>query len=398
MGGLLLDFELDEAQKIMADTADKFAKRHIIPWLERKGGIKEIIPEMGKIGLFGCVFPPRYGGSLAGFLAHSVVCEKISTIDSGLRPLFNLQAMTVPYTIMEWGTEPAKGKYIAPVVSGDKVGCTCFSEPNVGSDLAAMETKIEDKGDHYLINGRKTWISNGNYADYAIVYGSFDRSLKHKGICALIVETDQEGWEAREIDKLGDKSSPIAEIFLEDAIAPKENLLGEWGGGFKVAMTALDRGRISVSSGAVGVAQASLDASIRYANERVQFGQPIGKFQMVKALIADMVADIEAARFLVRRAAWRNDQDLPFSREVAIAKYFAGETAVKCAGWAMEIHGGMGYSLEMPVEKYYRDSKLYQVGEGTANIMRLIIADDALGYRKANRPRVKVPSQFKDLE
>ncbi len=394
-----MDFELDDVQKIMADTAEKFGRKEILPWLERQGGIREIVSKMGgEVGLFGCAFPPRYGGSQAGFLAHSVVCEKISAIDSGLRSLFNLQAMTVPYAIMEWGSEPAKERYIKPLVLGEKIGCTCFSEPNVGSDLAAMETKIEDKDDHFLINGTKTWISNGNYADYAIVYGTFDRSLKSKGISGVIVETDQNGWHASEIDKLGDKNSPIAEIFLEDVIAPKENLLGEWGSGFKVAMTALDRGRISVSSGALGVAQACLDASVKYANERVQFGQPIGKFQMVKAVIADMVANVEAARFLVRRAAWRNDQDLPFTKEVAIAKYFAGEVAVKCAGWAMEIHGGMGYSLEMPVEKYYRDSKLYQVGEGTANIMRLLIADDALGYKKANRPRLKLPSQFKDLE
>ena len=382
----------------MADTAEKFGKKEIVPWSERKGDIREIASKMGEVGLFGCAFPPLYGGSQAGFVAHSVVCEKISEIDSGLRSLFNLQAMTVPYTIMEWGSGVSRKNYVKALVVGEKVGCTCFSEPNVGSDLSAMETKIADKGDHYQINGTKTWISNGNYADYAIVYGTYDRSLKAKGISAVIVETDQEGWHASEIDKLGDKNSPIAEIFLENVIAPKENLLGEWGSGFKVAMTALDRGRISVSSGALGVAQACLDASVKYANERVQFGQPIGKFQMVKAIIADMVANIEAAKFLVRRAAWRNDQDLPFSREVAIAKYFAGEVAVKCAGWAMEIHGGMGYSLEMPVEKYYRDSKLYQVGEGTSNIMRLLIADDALGYKKANRPRLKLPSQFKDLE
>jgi glutaryl-CoA dehydrogenase (non-decarboxylating) len=393
-----MDFELDDVQTIMADTAEKFGKKEIVPWLERQGGLREIVSKMGEVGLFGCAFPPRYGGSQAGFLAHSVVCEKISAIDSGLRSLFNLQAMTVPYAIMEWGSEPAKEKYIKPLVLGEKIGCACFSEPNVGSDLAAMETKIQDKGDHYLINGTKTWISNGNYADYAIVYGTFDRSLKSKGISGVIVETNQTGWHASEIDKLGDKNSPIAEIFLEDVVVPKENLLGEWGSGFKVAMTALDRGRISVSSGALAVAQACLDASVKYANERVQFGQPIGKFQMVKAVIADMVANVEAARFLVRRAAWRNDQDLPFTKEAAIAKYFAGEVAVKCAGWAMEIHGGMGYSLEMPVEKYYRDSKLYQVGEGTSNIMRLLIADDALGYKKANRPRLKLPSQFKDLE
>jgi glutaryl-CoA dehydrogenase (non-decarboxylating) len=393
-----MDFELDDVQKMMADTAEKFAKREVIPWLEKQGDIREMIPKMGALGLFGCAFPARYGGSQAGFLAHSVVCEKISTIDSGLRSLFNLQALTVPYTIMEWGGEEAKEKYIKSLVLGEKIGCACFSEPNVGSDLAAMETKIEEKGDHYLINGTKTWISNGNYADYAIVFGTLDPSLKYKGICGVIVETDQQGWHAKEIDKLGDKNSPIAEIFMDNVAVPKENLLGDQSNGFIVAMTALDRGRISVSSGALGVAQACLDASIKYANERIQFGQLIGKFQMVKAIIAEMVCHVEAARSLVRRAAWLNDQDLPFSREVAIAKYFAGEAAVRCAGWAMEIHGGMGYSLEMPVEKFYRDSKLYQVGEGTANIMRLLIADDALGYKNANRPRIKVPSQFKDLE
>ena len=393
-----MDFHLNDLQTMMANAADRFAKKEIVPWLERKGDVREMIGMMGKMGFFGCAFPPRYGGSQAGFLAHSVVCEKISTVDSGLRSAFNLQAMTGAYPIMEWGTEQAKEKYIADLVSGEKLGCACFSEPNAGSDLASMETKIQDKGDHYLVNGTKTWISNGNIADYGIVYGTFDRNLKYKGINAVIVETDQKGWQPREIDKLGDKNSPIAEIFLDDVAVPKENLLGEWGGGFKVAMTALDRGRISVGSGAVGVAQACLDASVRYANERVQFSRPIGEFQMVKAIIAEMVSYVEAARLLVRRAAWRNDQDLPFTREVAIAKYFAGEAAVKCAGHAMEIHGGMGYSLEMPVEKYYRDSKLYQTGEGTANIMRLLIADDALGYKTANRPRLKVPSQFNDLE
>lgn len=393
-----MDFRLNDVQSMMADTAERFAEREVIPWMERKGDVREMIRKMGEVGLFGCAFPFRYGGSQAGFVAHAVVCERISKADSSLRAAFNLQAMTVPYTIMEWGTERAREKYVADLVSGKKLGCTCFSEPNIGSDLASVETRIEDKGDHYLINGTKTWISNGTIADYGIVYGTFDRGLKHKGICAVVVETDQKGWQARRIEKLGDKSSPIAEIFLEDVVAPKENLLGEWGGGFKVAMTALDRGRISVSSGAVGVAQACLDVSIQYANQRVQFGQPIGKFQMVKALIAEMVTWVEGARLLVWRAAWLNDRDLPFTREVAIAKYFAGEAAVKCAGYAMEIHGGMGYSLELPAERYYRDSKLYQIGEGTANIMRLIIADDALGYKKANRPRLKVPSQFMDLE
>lgn len=393
-----MDFELSEEVRGIQDMARRFAEREVIPRLKEEEFKRDLVSEMGELGLFGCAFPPRYGGADSGFLAHSVVCEEISRADSGLRSLFNLQAMTVPYTIMEWGTQEAREKYVKDLVCAKKIGCTCFSEPNVGSDIASTETRIEDRGDYFVINGAKTWISNGTVADVAVVYGSYDRSLKHRGICAVVVETDQPGWSPRETPKLGDKSSPIAEINIEDVRAPKENLLGEWGKGFKVAMTALDRGRISVGSGAVGLAQACLDASVQYANERVQFGRLIREYQLVKGIIAEMVSNIEAARLLVRRGAWLNDQDRPFSREIAIAKYFAGEAVVRTAGMAMEVHGGMGYSLEMPVEKYYRDCKLYQVGEGTANIMRLLIADDALGIKKANRPRIKVHSDFRDLE
>jgi glutaryl-CoA dehydrogenase (non-decarboxylating) len=389
--------ELSEEVLAMQDMARRFSERDVIPRIKEEGFKRDLVATMGEVGLFGCAFPPKYAGAGVGFLAHSVVCEEISRADSGLRSLFNLQAMTVPYTIMEWGTPAAREKYVRDLVLGRKIGCTCFSEPNVGSDLASTETRIEDRGDHYRINGAKTWISNGTVAEVAVVYASYDRGLKHKGLCSVVVETDQPGWQPRETAKLGDKSSPIAEIHIEDVRAPKENLLGEWGGGFKVAMTALDRGRISVGSGAVGLAQACLDASVKYANERVQFGRLIREYQLVKGLIAEIVTNVEAARLLVRRGAWLNDQDQPFSREIAIAKYFAGEAVVKAAGMAMEIHGGMGYSLEMPVEKYFRDSKLYQVGEGTANIMRLLIADDALGVKRANRPRLHVPSDFRDL-
>ncbi len=393
-----MNFDLTEEIVAMQDMARKFAEQDVLPRAKEDAFKRDLVAKMGELGLFGCAFPPRYGGVGAGFLAHSVVCEEISRADSGLRSLFNLQAMTVPYTIMEWGTETAREKYVRDLVSGRKIGCTCFSEPNVGSDIAATETLIEDRGDHFRINGAKTWISNGTVADVAIVYGSFDRKLKHRGMCAVVVETDQPGWTPRETPKLGDKSSPIAEIHIEDVTAPKENLLGIWGEGFKVAMTALDRGRISVGSGAVGLAQACLDASVKYANERVQFGKLIREYQLIKGSIAEMVSMVEGARLLVRRGAWLNDQGRPFTREIAIGKYAAGEAVVKAAGMAMEVHGGMGYSLEMPVEKYYRDAKLYQVGEGTANIMRLLIADDALGIKKANRPRVHVPDDFRDLD
>jgi len=393
-----MDFELTKEIKAIRKEARRFARKEVLTRIDEDVFKRDLVIKMGQLGFFGCAFPFQYGGSDLGFLAHSVVCEEISRADSGLRSLFNLQALTVAYTIMEWGTQQAKDRYVKDLVVAKQLGCTCFSEPNAGSDIASIETVIEDKGDHFLLNGAKTWISNGTVADIAIVYATFDGNLKHKGLCAVVVETDQPGWLTRETPKLGDKSSPIAEIHLKDVRAPKENLLGEWGSGFKVAMTALDRGRISVASGAVGLAQACIDCSVAYANNRVQFGKPIAEYQLIKGCIAEMVSLTEAARLLVRRGAWLNDQGRPFTREIGISKYFAGEAVVKVSGMAMEIHGGMGYSLELPVEKYYRDAKLYQIGEGTANIMRLLIADDALGIKKANRKRLHVHSEFQSLE
>ncbi|MBW2622726.1 MAG: acyl-CoA dehydrogenase family protein, partial [Deltaproteobacteria bacterium] len=321
-----MNFDLNDDQQAILDTARRFSDREILPRIKEEEFNRGLLEKMGDLGFFGCAFPPSFGGTDMGFLAHSVVCEEISRADSGLRALFNLQDMTVPYTIMEWGSEATRERYVKDLVLGKKIGCTCFSEPNAGSDIAAIETKITDDGDSVVLKGNKTWISNGNLAETAIVYATFDQGLKHKGLCAVVVETDQPGWQTRETPKLGDKSSPIAEIFMDNVRAPKENILGEWGGGFKVAMTALDRGRISVSSGAVGLSQACLEASVAYANSRVQFGRAISEYQLIKATIAEMVTLTEAARFLVRRGAWLNDQDRPFTREIAIAKYFAGET------------------------------------------------------------------------
>jgi len=393
-----VDFELTKEIAAVLKEARRFACKEVLPRVNEEGFKRDLVSKMGQLGLFGCAFPLKYGGSDLGFLAHTVVCEELSRADSGLRSLFNLQALTVAYTIMEWGTQQAVDKYVKNLVLAKELGCACFSEPNVGSDISSMETYIEDKGDYMLLNGTKTWISNGTVADVAVVYATFDGSLKHKGLCAVVVDTNQPGWTTRETSKLGDKSSPIAEIHLKDVRVPKENLLGTWGGGLKVAMAALDRGRISVASGAVGLAQACIDCSVEYANQRVQFGKAIAEYQLIKGAIAEMVSLTEAARLMVRRAAWLNDQDRPFTREIATAKYFAGEVVVKVAGMAMEIHGGMGYSLDLPVEKYYRDSKLYQIGEGTANIMRILIADDALGLKKANRKRLHVPSEFRISE
>ena len=270
-----MDFELSAEIKAIQKEARRFALKEILPRINDDEFKRDLVTKMGELGFFGCAFPFRFGGTELGFLAHSVVCEEISRVDSGMRSLFNLQAMTVAYTIMEWGIPEVRDKYVKDLVLAKKLGCACFSEPNAGSDISAIETIVEDRGDHYLLNGSKTWISNGTVADIAVLYATFNRDLKHKGICALVVETDQPGWTAREIQKLGDKSSPIAEIHLKDVKVPRENLLGGWGEGFKVAMTALDRGRISVSSGAVGLAQACIDSSVEYANKRVQFWNPI---------------------------------------------------------------------------------------------------------------------------
>ncbi|MBT6615188.1 MAG: acyl-CoA dehydrogenase, partial [Deltaproteobacteria bacterium] len=241
-----MDFDLSKEHAAIQSEARRFAVREIIPRIKEEKFKRDLVATMGEIGFFGCAFPMKYGGTEMGFLGHSIVCEEISRADSGLRSLFNLQGMTVPYTIMEWGTDAAKEKYIEDLVLAKTLGCTCFSEPNAGSDLASIETTIEDKGDYYILNGTKTWISNGTIANTAIVYATFDPDLKHRGLSAVVVDTDQPGWKARETEKLGDKSSPIAEIHLDNIRVPKENLLGEWGQGFTIAMMALDRGRISV--------------------------------------------------------------------------------------------------------------------------------------------------------
>ncbi|BBO80963.1 acyl-CoA dehydrogenase [Desulfosarcina ovata subsp. sediminis] len=382
-----MDFGLRQDQRMAQREARCFARREIAARPADRPADNALVGKMGQLGLFGCAFPEEYGGAESGFLTHSLVCEEISTVNSGLRPLFNLQGMTVPYTILQWGSAAAKERYVRSLVLGEKLGCTCFSEPHAGSDIAAIETTITACGDHFLLNGTKTWISNGHAADVALVYATMEPGSRHRGLCAVVVDTHQPGWSSRAIPKLGDHATPIAEIHLDGVRVPKENLLGDLGRGFTVAMTALDRGRISVASGAVGLAQACLDAAVEYARRRNQFGHPIATYQLIKGTIAEMVADVDGARLLVRRAAWRADQGQPFTREAAIAKFVAGETVVRAAGRTMEIFGGMGYSLDMPVERFYRDAKLYQIGEGTANIMKILIANDALGLKKANRSR-----------
>jgi glutaryl-CoA dehydrogenase (non-decarboxylating) len=304
-----------------------------------------------------------------------------------MRVAINMQASGPAYALVLYGTEEQKKKYLPGLVSGELIGCFAITEPDAASDIVAMKTTATLDGDHYVFNGEKTWISNAQFADLALVYAYTDRSQGSKGMSCFIVELkDNPGIEARGLDKLGTRSSPTGLIAFSDAKVPKDALLGREGEGMKQVFACLNRTRLNCAAGAVGVAQACLDLTVEYCNERKAFGQEIGKFQMNQEMVAQMAAEIEAARLMVYRAAWQKDQgQLGNTLETSMAKYLAGEIAQKASHYCMKILGSMGYSTEFSAARYYRDAVLYQIVEGTANIQKMIIANDALGYRKANR-------------
>jgi alkylation response protein AidB-like acyl-CoA dehydrogenase len=283
--------------------------------------------------------------------------------------------------LYDWGAEEQKQSYLPRLATGESIGCYCLTEANAGSDVASMESTAREEDDSYVLNGEKIWITNGGIADVALVFASRDREARHRGICAFIVDTATPGFRREPMpgQELGHRASDHARIILEECRVPKSALLGEPGQGFKVAMSALDHGRLGVAAGAVGVTQACLDACLDFARSRRQFGQRIGDFQMIQASLANMAADVAAARLLVYRAAWLKQAGLPTTNETSIAKLFATEAAVRAASEAVLLHGGRGYSNEFPVERYYRDIKGLQIYEGTSHIQRIVIARNLLG-------------------
>jgi alkylation response protein AidB-like acyl-CoA dehydrogenase len=301
-----------------------------------------------------------------------------------VRGFLTVHTSLVSLCIRDWGTEEQKRHYLPRLASGEWIGCYALTEPDAGSDAASMQTAAREEGDSYVLNGEKIWITNGASAHVAIVFASRDRSARHKGICAFLVETDTPGFQREPMPgkELGHRASEHVHITLEECRVPKSALLGAPGEGFKVAMSALDRGRLGVAAGAVGVAQACLDACIAFTKQRRQFGQRIADFEMIQATLADMAADVEAARLLVYRAAWVKDQGLPATRATSIAKLFATETAMQAASQAVLLHGNRGYSNEYPLERYYRDIKGLQIYEGTSHIQRIIIARELVGRDK----------------
>ncbi len=387
-----MEFDLSEELQMLQEMARGFATEKIAPYADEWDEndyfpYEEVIKPMGELGFFGTVIPEKYGGNEMGWLAAMILTEEIARASSSLRVQINMQALGCAFTIDRYGSDELKEKYIPKLVSAEYMGGFAITEPNAGSDVMALKSVAVDKGDHWVINGSKTWISNTTLADVLIYYAYTDRDARGKGLSAFVIEPKNfNGISTTELDKMGSRSSPTGEIYLEDTKIPKGNILGKPGDGAKIVFGSLNQTRLSAAAGGVGVAQACLDAATSYCQEREQFGKPIGQFQMVQDMIAQIAAEIEAARLIVYKAAWQKDQgQLGNTLEVAHAKYLAGEVAVKASHVAMKILGAYGYSTEYPVARYYRDAPTYQIVEGSSNICKWIIALDQLDIRKANR-------------
>jgi glutaryl-CoA dehydrogenase (non-decarboxylating) len=370
--GMARDFS---AEKI-APFADEWDEKHYFPY-------QEAVKPMGELGFFGTVIPEEYGGNNMGWLAAIILTEEVARASSSLRVQINMQGLGSAYTIHRYGTEAAKKKYVEKLVTADFVGCFAITEFNAGSDVMSMKSTAEDKGDHWLLNGSKTWISNASVADVIIYYAYTDKSKGSRGLSAFIVEPKNfNDIRTTDLDKLGTRSTPTGEVYLDNTRVPKENILGNPGDGAKIVFGSLGGTRLSAAAGGIGVAQACLDAALKYAKEREQFGKIIGEFQMNQDMIAQMSAEIEAARMMVYKAAWQRDQgNLNNAIETAQAKYLAGEAASKSAKFAMTIMGAYGYSTEYPVARYFRDAPAYSMVEGSGNICKWIIARDLLGLK-----------------
>ena len=383
-----MDFELSEELVAVRDLARDFAEKEMAPTAAKDDKEKnfrgDLVKKMGELGFYGTMIPDAYGGNELGVLAMVLITEEIARVHSAMRVAINMQ-IGPALTLLQFGTEEQKKKFIPGLVSGETIGCFAITEPDAGSDVAALRTTASKDGDHYRLNGSKLWISNGPVTTGGLIYAYTDRSQSHRGMSAFYAEWNQPGISRRTLETLGAHCSPLGELTFENFRIPAANRLGNEGDGFKICMWQLNQTRLNCAAGALGVARAAKEAAVNYCNQRVQFGQKIGEFQMNQDLIAQMIIHEEAARLLVYRAAWLADQKKPNNLETSVAKYTAAEAANFAADAAMKILGAYGYSTEFPVERYYRDAKSYQIVEGSSNVQKMIIAQDALGYRKANR-------------
>ncbi|MGD0233311.1 MAG: acyl-CoA dehydrogenase family protein [Syntrophorhabdales bacterium] len=383
-----MDFSLTKEQIAMKDMAYDFAIKKVKPTMEEDEKEHkfrpEIVKQMGQLGMFGCLAPEKYDGSEAGHLAATLMATELARVSPSWGLPFNLQQNGPQTVLLNFANEALREQYLKDLVNANKFGCFAITEPNSGSDVVSMRTTATEVDDGFILNGTKTWISGVPYVDCGVVYAMTDKAAKHKGMSAFFVDFHTPGITQRAITtKLGLHCAPTGEVFFEEAKIPKSALVANKGDGFKICMAMLDNTRLSSAARAVGVSQSCIEEAVKYCNEREQFGQPIGQFQMIQEQIGRMSVEHEAAKLLVYRCAWAKDSGKKSTTlETSMAKYYAAESANFCASEAVKIFGSYGFSSEYPVERFFRDAKSYQIVEGTSNIQKMIIAQFALGYRK----------------
>ncbi|HVQ01858.1 MAG TPA: acyl-CoA dehydrogenase [Candidatus Thermoplasmatota archaeon] len=378
-----MKLELNEQQKMIRNMVREFAAKEVAPLaaeLDKTGEYPtKTLEKMAKLGLLGVIIPSEYGGAGLDTISYATVIEEISRKCASTGVITSVHNSLAAWPIMKYGTDEQKKKYLPILARGERIGAFAGTEPNAGSDLGAMKTTAILKGNHYLINGDKTFITSGPKAGIIILFAVTDKNLGTKGLSAFIVESSFKGFKVGSVfDKLGIHASQTSELLFENMEVPKENLLGKEGDGFKIALSTLDGGRIGIAAQAVGIAQAALDESITYSKQREQFGKPISKYEAIQWMIADMATRIEAARYLVYHAAYTKDKGERFSKEAAMAKLFASETAMEAVIKAVQIHGGYGYTKEYTVERLFRDAKITEIYEGTSEVQRMVISASLL--------------------
>lgn len=384
--------QLTEEHESLRRAVREFAQREIVPiaaeYDETGEFPLETVKKLGELGVMGIEVPEEYGGAGMDTLAYALTMIEVAKADASHSTIVSVNNSLYCHAILKFGTEEQKRKYLVPVASGEKIGAYSLTEPMSGSDAGTMQSRavLNDEGTHYVINGRKSWVTSGPVADYVLLFTMTEPEKKHKGITAFLIEADKPGFiRGKKEPKLGIRASATSEIVYENYLCPVENVVGQPGEGFKIAMSVLDAGRIGIAAQALGIAEAAYEASVMYAKQRQAFGGPIGQFQMIQQKIADMKTRIEASRLLIYNACLAKERSKTtgerYTLEASMAKLFASETAMFVTDEAVQIHGGMGYSKEMPIERYYRDARITRIYEGTSEIQRMVIARNELGLR-----------------
>jgi alkylation response protein AidB-like acyl-CoA dehydrogenase len=386
-----VEFSLTDEQQQLRNTVRKFAESeiapHVMEWDEASIFPSELIPKLAELGLLGVIFPEPYGGAGMGYQEYAIIIEELSRVDGSIGIIVAAHNSLCTNHIYKFGNEEQKKKFVVPLAQGEKLGCWSLTEAEAGSDAGGTRTTAQKAGGEWVIDGAKTFTTNGHYADVCVAMAVTDPGKKHHGISAFIVEKGTPGFRpGKKENKLGLRASDTSEVVFTDCRIPAENLLGKEGEGFVNSLQILDGGRISIASLALGMAQGAYESALRYAKQRKQFGKAIAEFEAIQFKLADMATEIEAARLLTYQAAWladrakaSGDHAVRFTRESSMAKLYAGEVAVRVANEAVQIHGGYGFIKDYPAEKYYRDVKLCTIGEGTSEIQRLVIARQLLG-------------------